>query len=104
MSPSRTAQPPETTLPRVKTYGAASRSHHAVLAAVVALVLLSRVETLSAGVTAPWTNPNASPQERAAQLLAAMTVEQKERLLTGQAVSELGVPAFIATDGPNGIR
>ncbi len=61
----------------------------------------------------PWMNMSLSPDERAALLLAQMTLEEKVGMVHGKSndayynmepVSRLGIPALTMTDGPAGIN
>src|SRR2546423_13942238 len=57
----------------------------------------------------PWMNTSLSPDERAALILAQMTLEEKVDMLTeksgaGLPPSRLGIPALTFADGPAGIR
>ncbi len=57
----------------------------------------------------PWMNTSLSPDERAALLLARMTLEEKVDMLSeksgaGLPSSRLGIPALTFADGPAGIR
>ena len=54
---------------------------------------------------APWLNRRQSADRRAAELLAAMSLEQKLTLVAGggAGIPALGVPPLRFTDGPNGI-
>src|SRR5947199_3403088 len=58
----------------------------------------------------PWLNTSLSPNERAALLLAQMTLEEKISMVHGVSndtystapLSRLGIPALLMTDGPAG--
>src|SRR6266487_3382964 len=60
----------------------------------------------------PWMNTSLSPDERAALLLAQLTLEEKVGMVHGKSndayymepVSRLGIPALTMTDGPSGIN
>src|SRR2546427_12121892 len=57
----------------------------------------------------PWMNTSLSADERAALLLAQMTLEEKvdmlnEKSSTGVTSRELGIPVLAMADGPAGIR
>ncbi len=60
----------------------------------------------------PWLNTSLSPDERAALLLAQMTLEEKISMVHGVSndtystapISRLGIPALTMTDGPAGIN
>src|SRR5438067_9694570 len=57
----------------------------------------------------PWMNTSLSPDERAALLLAQMTLGEKVDMLSekggaGLPSSRLGIPALTFADGPAGIR
>ena len=62
----------------------------------------------------PWMNTSLSPDERAALLLAQMTLEEKVGMVHGELpapygfynapISRLGIPALTMADGPTGIR
>jgi beta-glucosidase len=75
------------------------------------LLLLSistvwRAPTAAAGPDQPWRDPNQPPGQRADELLAAMTFDQKVAMALGDfgPVASLGVPPLTWADGPNGIR
>jgi beta-glucosidase len=73
-----------------------------------ALVLI--LSTCAAGTAAaadqPWRDPGQPPGQRADELLAAMTPDQKIAVALGDlgSVASLGVPALPSDDGPSGIR
>src|SRR5262249_38361218 len=54
----------------------------------------------------PWHTPGQPPGQRADELLAAMSQDQKIHLALGDfaAVSDLGVPPLPSDDGPSGVR
>src|SRR5215470_16365683 len=54
----------------------------------------------------PWRDPNQPPGQRADQLLAAMTFDQKVDMALGDfaSLASLGVPTLPSDDGPSGIR
>jgi len=58
----------------------------------------------------PYRNPKLSPEERSADLLKGMTLEEKATMLSGSGWTEsapiprLGIPAIKMTDGPMGVR
>jgi beta-glucosidase len=60
----------------------------------------------------PWMNTSLSPDERAALLLAQMTLEEKMVMVHGKSndayamapIARLGMPALAMTDGPAGIN
>ncbi|HWC33302.1 MAG TPA: glycoside hydrolase family 3 C-terminal domain-containing protein [Mycobacteriales bacterium] len=87
-------------------------------AATAALAVLAAAALVATPVTAaakpaasrcgshPWCDTALSPVKRAHLLLAAMSQSDKVGMLTGAAASDVGVPAFNATDGalgPGGI-
>jgi beta-glucosidase len=59
---------------------------------------------------APYRNPRLSPEERTADLMKRMTLEEKATMLSGSGWTEsapvphLGIPAIKMTDGPMGVR
>src|SRR5947209_13334192 len=50
----------------------------------------------------PWCNTSLSPDARAKLMLGAMSTSDKEGILTGQAESDVGLPAIRFTDGAVG--
>jgi beta-glucosidase len=54
----------------------------------------------------PWRDPSQPPGQRADELLAAMTFDQKVAMALGDfaSLSSLGVPTLPSDDGPSGIR
>jgi Glycosyl hydrolase family 3 N terminal domain len=54
----------------------------------------------------PWRDASQPPGQRADELLAAMTFDQKVQLALGNfaPVAQFGVPALPSDDGPSGIR
>ncbi len=54
----------------------------------------------------PWRDPGQPPGQRADELLAAMTTDQKIAVALGDfaSVASLGVPTLPSDDGPSGIR
>ncbi len=78
--------------------------HNRLLAAIIA------ASAAAASATTPlYLDPGASPAERAADLTAALTTEEKIDLLSGyndffiHPIERLGIPAFKMADGPLGI-
>eukprot|EP00698_Gefionella_okellyi_P025269 TRINITY_DN91_c0_g1_i1.p1 TRINITY_DN91_c0_g1~~TRINITY_DN91_c0_g1_i1.p1 ORF type:complete len:750 (+),score=208.76 TRINITY_DN91_c0_g1_i1:38-2287(+) len=78
-----------------------------VFAALAALALATVVQP-----DRPWMNANAEPSERAQQLLAAMTTDEKLFMVHGSpgpyvgnvpANTRLGIPALTLEDGPQGV-
>ncbi len=74
-------------------------------AALVVLLSLC-VAAPAAAADQPWRDPSQPPGQRADELLAAMTQDQKVALALGDlaSLSSLGVPTLPSDDGPSGIR
>ncbi len=59
---------------------------------------------------APYRNPKLSPEERVADLLSRMTLEEKATMLSGSGwmesapIPRLGIPSIKMADGPMGVR
>ncbi len=89
-----------------------------ILAGLLLLVILPDAARLRAQEAAPAETPavkaqdtKGSPEARADQLLAEMTLAEKVSLIGGDsggfnthAVGRLGIPLFTMSDGPNGVR
>src|ERR1035441_5772223 len=64
----------------------------------------------AAPLNAPYRNPDVLPEERVADLLSCMTLEEKAIMLSGSGwmesapISRLGIPAIKMADGPMGVR
>jgi len=76
-----------------------------------------KMENMSKGSSAsapdrPWLNTSLSPDERAALLLAQMTLEEKVGMVHGKSnnaysmapIARLGIPALTMANGPAGIN
>jgi beta-glucosidase len=75
------------------------------LAAVIATTLMALAPAASAQGRCgdhPWCNTALSPTQRAQEMLAAMSQADKVGILTGQAASDVGLPAIGWTDGAVG--
>jgi hypothetical protein len=74
---------------------------------VAIVVILSMCVAGSAmAADEPWRDTSQPPGQRAAELLAAMTPEQKVAMALGDyaSLASLGVPTLPSADGPSGIR
>jgi len=82
--------------------------------AAAALVLTALPATAAAAVDGPWMDTALSPDERAALLLAEMTLEEKVELMTGDQgegpagfynapIERLGIPELSMADATSGI-
>lgn len=86
-----------------------SRPLFAVIVAVVSLsAMLCAQDAVPAD--APYKNPQAPVEERVADLLKRMTLEEKATMLSGSGwmesapIERLGIPAIKMADGPLGVR
>jgi beta-glucosidase len=74
----------------------------------VALVVIVSMSVAGSAMAAgePWRDPSQAPAQRAAELLAAMTPDQKVAMALGDyaSLASLGVPTLPSDDGPSGIR
>jgi beta-glucosidase len=74
----------------------------------VALVIILSMCVAGSAMAAeePWRDTSQPPGQRAAELLAAMTSEQKVAMALGDyaSLASLGVPTLPSDDGPSGIR
>ncbi|HEY0806686.1 MAG TPA: glycoside hydrolase family 3 C-terminal domain-containing protein, partial [Pseudonocardiaceae bacterium] len=84
----------------------------------MAAVVVGPATMAAADTGLPWMNPNQTPQARADELLAAMTLADKVSMLHGVATSlgpvpsvgylpaipRLAIPGVTMTDGPAGVR
>ena len=74
------------------------------VALVVILSMCVAGSAMAAGE--PWRDPSQPPGQRADELLAAMTPDQKVAMALGDyaSLASLGVPTLPSDDGPSGIR
>ena len=74
----------------------------------VALVVIGSMWVAGPAMAAgePWRDASQPPAQRAAELLAAMTPDQKVAMALGDyaSLASLGVPTLPSDDGPSGIR
>jgi beta-glucosidase len=71
-----------------------------------AVILSMCVAGSASAADEPWRDASQPPGQRAAELLAAMTVDQKVAMALGDyaSLAGLGVPTLPSDDGPSGIR
>jgi len=78
--------------------------------AVVCATFLSKTRAQPAGSIPPYKNPSFTPEQRVADLLERMTLDEKIAMLAGAGWMEtvpnarLGIPAIKMADGPMGVR
>jgi beta-glucosidase len=74
--------------------------------AVLVVAISACVAPAALAADQPWRDAAQPPGQRADELLAAMTFDQKVAVALGDyaAVASLGVPALSSGDGPSGIR
>src|SRR5947209_13089806 len=90
--------------------GGSARGRHSVRLARWLLAALCLLATVAPGVAGaegrcgkhPWCNTSLSPSARARLLLGAMSQSDKIGVLTGQAASDVEMPAIKFTDGAVG--
>src|SRR3954447_20463223 len=74
----------------------------------VALVVVVSMSVAGSAMAAgePWRDASQPPAQRAAELLTAMTSDQKVAMALGDyaSLASLGVPTLPSDDGPSGIR
>ncbi len=75
-------------------------------AALVMVISACVVGAAPAAADQPWRDASQPPGQRAAELLAAMTPDQKVAMALGDyaSLASLGVPTLPSDDGPSGIR
>ena len=75
-------------------------------AALVMVISACVVGAAPAAADEPWRDASQPPGQRAAELLAAMTPDQKVAMALGDyaSLASLGVPTLPSDDGPSGIR
>ena len=80
------------------------------LCAVVCATFLSKTRADSSNSTPPYKNPSFTPDQRVADLLERMTLDEKVAMLAGAGWMEtvpnarLGIPSIKMADGPMGVR
>jgi beta-glucosidase len=74
--------------------------------AALVLILSTCAAGSAAAADEPWRDASQPPGQRADELLAAMTFDQKVALALGDfgSLAGLGVPALPSDDGPSGVR
>jgi beta-glucosidase len=77
---------------------------------IVSLFSIADCAQESAPANASYKNPHLSPEQRLADLLKRMTLEEKATMLSGSgwmesaSIPRLGIPAIKMADGPMGVR
>src|SRR5438270_13356862 len=71
-------------------------------ALVIAAICCSTASAATRCGAHPWCDTSLAPEVRAKLMLGAMSTSDKEGILTGQAESDVGLPAIRFTDGAVG--